>query len=152
MTKLTPPMKQLIENYTAGAVATVNEDGLPAVSPKATFVVVEDDCIAFGNIRSPGTVANIRLCPEVEVNFIDVLTRRAVRVRGTAQILDKETEGGQRLMPFFEALWAPYIELMDNFVSIAITRAELILSPAYEVGHTAEDLRRVNLEKLSKLG
>lgn len=38
--KLTQPMRTLIENYTAGAVATVNEDGTPAVSPKATFVVI----------------------------------------------------------------------------------------------------------------
>ena len=70
MNKLTPPMKTLIENYTAGAVATINAHGLPAVSPKATFVVVDDSRIAFGNIRSPGTVANIHACPEVEVNFI----------------------------------------------------------------------------------
>ena len=152
MNKLTPPMKTLIENYTAGAVATINAHGLPAVSPKATFVVVDDSRIAFGNIRSPGTVANIHACPEVEVNFIDVLTRRAVRVRGTAEVVDKACAAGQRLLPHFEALWAPYIELMDNFVSISITRAELILSPAYEIGHTAEELARVNLEKLRKLG
>ena len=41
----------------AGAVATVNADGTPAVSPKATFVVVDDQRVAFGNIRSPATVA-----------------------------------------------------------------------------------------------
>ena len=74
MSKLTEPMKRLIQNYSAGAVATLNEDGTPAVSPKATFVVIDDGCIAFGNIRSPGTVANIRSCPDVEVNFIDVLS------------------------------------------------------------------------------
>ena len=60
MTKLTAPMKRLIANYNAGSVATTNEDGTPAVSPKATFVVIDDGCIAFGNIRSPDTVANIR--------------------------------------------------------------------------------------------
>lgn len=151
MNKLTEPMKRLIENYTAGAVATVNDDGTPAVSPKATFVVVDDGCIAFGNIRSPGTVANINSRPDVEVNFIDVLTRRAVRVKGTAQVLKKESDAARRLLPAFKTHWAPYIELMDSFVDISIVNAQLILSPAYDVGHTAEELRQVNLSKLSEI-
>ena len=151
MEKLTAPMKRLIANYNAGAVGTINEDGTPAVSPKATFVVVDDGCIAFGNIRSPGTVTNIRSRPDVEVNFIDVLTRRAVRVRGRAEIVDKESEAGRRLLPAFQAHWAPYLDRMQNFVSISITHAELILSPAYDVGHTAEELRQVNLDKLAGL-
>ena len=151
MTKLTAPMKRLIANYNAGAVATINEDGTPAVSPKATFVVVDDGCIAFGNIRSPGTVANIRSRPDVEVNFIDVLTRRAVRVRGRAELVDKESEAGQRLLPAFREFWAPYLDRMQNFVSISITHAELVLSPAYDIGHTADELRRVNLDKLAGL-
>ena len=151
MEKLTAPMKRLIANYNAGAVATINEDGTPAVSPKATFVVVDDGCIAFGNIRSPGTVANIQARPDVEVNFIDILTRRAVRVRGRAEIVDKESEAGQRLLPAFREFWAPYLDRMQNFVSISITHAELILSPAYDIGHTAEELRRVNLDKLAGL-
>lgn len=151
MSTLTPPMRTLIESYSAGAVATVNADGTPAVSPKATFVVIDEGCLAFGNIRSPGTITNIRVCPDVEVNFIDVLTRRAVRVKGRAEVVEKESESGKRLLPAFEKHWAPYIDLMQSFVSISITQAELILSPAYDVGHTAEDLRRVNLEKLSNL-
>lgn len=67
-------------------MATTNEDGTPAVSPKAIFVVVDEPRIAFGNIRSPGTVANIRARPDVEVNFIDVLARRVVRVKDRAEI------------------------------------------------------------------
>ena len=107
MNKLTEPMKKLIATYSAGAVATTNEDGTPAVSPKATFVVVDDTRIAFGNIRSPGTVANIRSRPDVEVNFIDVLARRAVRVKGRAEIVEKESEAGRRMAPAFEELWGP---------------------------------------------
>jgi hypothetical protein len=39
-------MQQIIRQYSAGSVATVNADGTPAVSPKATFVVVDSRCIA----------------------------------------------------------------------------------------------------------
>ena len=149
--KLTALMKRLIANYNAGAVATTNDDGTPAVSPKATFVVIDDGCIAFGNIRSPGTVVNIRSRPDVEVNFIDVLTRRAVRVKGRAEIVEKESDAGQRLLPAFQRHWAPYLDQMQCFVSISVTHAELVLSPAYDIGHTAEELRRVNLDKLAGL-
>ena len=145
---LTEPMKRLIQNYNAGAVGTINDDGSPAVSPKATFVVIDDGYIAFGNIRSPGTVSNIRARPGVEVNFIDVLTRRAVRVRGRAEIIDKDSEAGRRLLPAFEELWAPYLEHMQEFVGISVAHAELILSPAYDIGLTAADLREVNLDRL----
>ena len=37
----------------------------------------------------------------------------------------------------------------DQFHSI--THAELILSPAYDIGNTAEELRRVNLDRLAGL-
>ena len=103
MRTLTAPMRTLIESYSAGAVATVNADGTPAVSPKATFVVIDAGCLAFGNIRSPGTITNIRACPDVEVNFIDVLTRRAVRVKGRAEIVEKGVGGGHAFAARFRA-------------------------------------------------
>lgn len=151
MNTLTEPMREIIENYSAGAVATVNEDGSPAVSPKATFVVVNDSRIAFGNIRSPQTVENVQARPKVEVNFIDVLSRKAVRIAGHATVVDKESPAGKILIPCFRDKWKPYLDVMLNFVSISITRAELILSPAYDLGHQAAELRRVNLDKLIRL-
>ncbi|MFA9418684.1 MAG: pyridoxamine 5'-phosphate oxidase family protein [Gammaproteobacteria bacterium] len=148
---LTKTMRKIITDYNAGAVATVNDDGTPAVSPKATFVIVDENCIAFGDIRSPGTVANIKQRAEVEVNFIDVLARQAVRVAGHASIVEKDSEAGQKLMPLFQQNWAPYLDAIQAFVSISITRAELILSPAYDVGYDKAELTRVNLEKLNQL-
>jgi general stress protein 26 len=150
-TILNEEMKSLITNYNAGAVATVNQDGSPAVSPKATFVIVDDGCIAYGDIRSPGTTNNIKRKPVVEIIFTDVLARRAVRVTGVASIAEKNSEQGKMLMPFFQRNWAPYLEAMQCFVSISISRAELILSPAYDVGFSKEELMKVNLEKINKI-
>lgn len=151
MAKLSELMKQIISNYNAGSVATVNDDGSPAVSPKATFVIVDDESIAYGDIRSPGTSANLLERSAVEVNFIDILARLAVRVRGSAQIVAKDSELGQRIMPHFEELWSAYIELMSDFVLISIDSAELITSPAYDVGLKRDELIKSNFEKLSKL-
>ena len=58
---LTEQMIQLISTYTIGCVATVRRDGAPAVSPKGTVIVIDDRTIAFANVRSEGTVANIDL-------------------------------------------------------------------------------------------
>jgi len=55
---LNDEMKKLIGDHSAGMVATINDDGTPSVSPKATLVILRDTEIAFGNIRSPGSPAN----------------------------------------------------------------------------------------------
>jgi len=144
-------MQKIITNYNAGAVATVNDDGTPAVSPKATFVIVDENCIAYGDIRSPGTTANIKLRSNVEVNFIDVLARQAVRVTGLASIVEKDSEQGQKLISLFQKHWGPYLDAMQTFISISITKTELIMSPAYDVGHKKAELIHVNLEKLKQI-
>jgi len=149
--KLNPVMQQFIRDFNAGAVATVNEDGTPAVSIKATFVIVDDQTIAYGDIRSPGTRANLQRLSAVEVVFTDVLARRALRVRGKADIVDKDSEQGKVLLPHFEQRWEPYVGHMSCFVKISVSRAELVLTPAYDLGFTKEELVQTNLEKLKKI-
>ncbi|MEM7292707.1 MAG: pyridoxamine 5'-phosphate oxidase family protein [Pseudomonadota bacterium] len=145
---LTDQMRQIIRNFNAASVATVNDDGTPAVSPKATFVIIDDTSTAFGNIRSPNTEKNIRTRPAVELNFVDVLARRAVRVKGEASIVEKDSESGQALMPMFEELWAPYIDKMRNFIRVDVSRAQLVTSPAYDIGLGEQELVDANFEKI----
>lgn len=147
---LTPEMKTLISNHRAGMVATINDDATPSVSPKATFVTLDESNIAFGNLRSPGTLANLRQRPALEVCFIDVLERKAVRVTGTGSIVGK-AEAEPALVAAFEKDWSDYLPHMSAFVTIAISAAEMILSPAYDLGHTADALRQSNLAKLNAL-
>lgn len=147
---LTSEMQSLITNYSAGMVATVNDDGTPSVSPKATFVILDDATIAFGNIRSPGTLANLRKRPQVEVCFIDVLTRRAVRVTGIGKAVPK-AQADPALIAAFEPSWGIYLEHMSAFVCISVDKAELILSPAYDLGLSEQELKQTNLEKLNAL-
>ena len=147
---LTDEMIKLTRDHSAGTVASINDDGTPSVSPKATFVVLDSSSIAFGNIRSPGTLANIRKRPAVEVCFIDVVLRKAIRVTGSAGVHMK-AEADARLLAAFEATWSAYLAHMSAFVKIDIRDAELILSPAYDLGFSQEDLRRTNLEKLNAL-
>lgn len=147
---LTEEMKALIRAFSAGSVATVNADGTPSVSPKATFVIVDDGTLAFGHLRSPGTLANLRANPAVEVCFTDVLSRKAVRVTGTASIVDK-VEAPQRLWDIFNEAWEDYVPYMPEFIVIKISATELILSPAYDFGFTETGLKAANLERLKML-
>jgi hypothetical protein len=87
---LTEEMKSIIRTYPVGFVASVNADGTPNLSPKGTFVVLNNTQLAFGHIRSPGTIGNIAERPMIEVNFLDVLSRKAVRLRGRAKMFSKE--------------------------------------------------------------
>ncbi|MEM6463471.1 MAG: pyridoxamine 5'-phosphate oxidase family protein [Pseudomonadota bacterium] len=147
---LTDEMQDLIRRYSAGMVATINESGSPSVSPKATFVILDPETIAFGNLRSPGTLANLRRNAAIEVCFIDVLCRKAVRVTGTGSIIAK-AKASHAMISAFEAQWADYVPRMSAFVSIAVSEAEMILSPAYDIGHTEADLKAANLARLNAL-
>lgn len=148
---LTNDMKSLIRNFSAGAVATIGEDGRPSVSPKATFVILDDTTIAFGNIRSFGTVRNLTRNPAIEVCFTDILARRAVRVTGNATIISR-AEADAALRAAFAANWEPYLDRMRSLVRIDITAAESITSPAYDIGLCESELRETNLAKLQAIG
>ena len=147
---LTPEMLRLITDHPAGMVATINENGTPSVSPKATFVIFDEQNLAFGNLRSPGTLANLRRNSAVEVCFIDVLTRKAVRVTGTGSIISK-AKASRAMLGAFEERWGENVERMSAFVTIAVSEAELILSPAYDAGYSEAELKTANLEKLNVL-
>jgi len=147
---LTDEMQNLITQHTAGMVATIRDDGTPAVSPKATFLVLNDKAIAYGDIRSPGTAKNIADRPNVEVCFIDVLTRKAVRVKGTAKKI-ATADADISLTAAFEEKWAEFLPHMSGFVKVDISAAELILSPGYDVGYTEQQLKEANLDRLNSI-
>ena len=147
---LTEEMKSIIRTYPVGFVASVNADGTPNLSPKGTFVVLNDMQLAFGHIRSPGTIGNSAERPMIEVNFLDVLSRKAVRLRGRAKMFFK---GVPEFGPLLGALsvWKGYTELMKAVVRVDIEKATLILSPAYDIGHTEAQLRARYKAKFTSL-
>jgi len=147
---LTTEMQNLIRTHTAGFVATIREDGSAAVSPKATFVVVDDRTIACGNIRSPGTASNLRRSASCEICFLDPLTRKAVRVSGNGTMIGKAV-ASKELTAVFEQYWADYLPYMTGFMVFDLTSAELILSPAYDHGATEEELATANKAKMAAL-
>ncbi|QIG50043.1 pyridoxamine 5'-phosphate oxidase family protein [Nordella sp. HKS 07] len=147
---LTEEMKAIIATYPLGFVASVNRDGTPNLSPKGTFVMLNERQLVFGHIRSPGTIGNIAERPVIEINFIDVLARKAVRLRGRAVMFSRSAPEFAEL---FAALsgWKGYTEMMKAVVRVDIDTASLILSPAYDLGHTEAQLREQYRAKFTSL-
>ena len=147
---LTEEMQTLIRNFSAGSVATVNEDGTPSVSPKATFVILDDATIAFGDIRSPGTIKNLSRNPAIEVCFTDILTRRAVRVTGRAVVVLR-SEADTLLEAAYAEDWEQYQPHVRSYVKVNVSAAQMIFSPAYDIGLSATELCATNLSKLETI-
>ncbi len=139
--KLTNFARRTIETWRLGFVATVGPGSLPNLSPKGTFVVVDDASIAFAEMRSPVTVANIRINPEVEINFVDILIRRGIRIRGRAEIHEKDSESYTELEPLFMEHWPEFQALFNLAVRVPIREIRLLTSPIYEVGGVEAELR-----------
>ncbi len=137
---LTDEMIRIAEKQRLGFVATVTQDGEPNVSPKGTFVVIDDQTLAFGEIRSPVTIRNLRERPLLEVNFVDPLARKGFRVKGSAEIYERGSDHYHEHIDRF-ARWGSLAKRIRNVVLIRVHAAQLLTSPAYDDGATEAQLR-----------
>jgi predicted pyridoxine 5'-phosphate oxidase superfamily flavin-nucleotide-binding protein len=141
MAALTDDMKRVVREQRLGFVATVSPDGTPNVSPKGTTAVWDDDHLVFADVRSPGTIANLRLNPSIEINVVDWFARSGYRFKGVATVI----ESGPR----FDELVAHYERqgLFDAprriraVVMVEVQRATALLSPAYDRDVTEDQVR-----------
>jgi len=135
-------MKRVVSEQRLGFVATVCPDGTPNLSPKGTTAVWDDDHIVFADIRSPATVANLRRNPSTEINVVDPMVRKGYRFKGVASVL---TEGAlfERILDFYRAernLDEGRIKIR-SFVLVKIDEAMPVVSPAYDLGLSEEQVR-----------
>lgn len=149
--KLPKTALAMIETWRLGFVATCSADGSPNLSPKGTFIVIDDSTIAFGEMRSPQTVANLRLNPETEINFIDVLSRKGVRIRGRAVIVEKSSDEFKNLMPDFRTIWGDLCDEFNLIVKIPVDETRPLISPIYESGCQESDLRQDWKSKIANM-
>lgn len=135
---LTDDMKRVVRQQRLAFVATVCGDNTPNLSPKGTIAVWDDDHLVFANIRSPRTVSNLHRNGAIEVNVVDPMVRKGYRFKGTATI----EESGARyeeVRDFFRArgVLNPFREV----VVIRVEQALPVTSPAYDLGHSEEEIR-----------
>ncbi|QUN32978.1 pyridoxamine 5'-phosphate oxidase family protein (plasmid) [Cupriavidus sp. KK10] len=144
---LTTDMLDVIQRAILSFVATVNDDGTPNLSPKASLFA-QNDTLFFADIASPQTIENLRRNPAISINVVDVFTRRGYRFNGMARILP--TADPERT---YVAEWVRQTNGPDypvnHVVRIDVREALSLLSPAYRFGAGAseEALREVYMAK-----
>jgi uncharacterized protein len=146
---LTDDMCRLVDAE-LGFVATVCPDGTPNVSPKGTIAVWDDDHLVFADLRSPGTVENLRANPSIEVNVVDPLARRGYRFKGMATVHTAD-DTFERAIAFYDARGTVDARgRIRGIVVIEVERALPVTSPSYDLGYTEAELRDANLRRLTE--
>ena len=143
---LTDDMKRVVRQQRLGFVATVCPDGSPNLSPKGTAAVWDDDHLVFADLASPVTMANLRHNPAVEINVVDVFSRKGYRFKGAAAIVEKETDPA-----LFEEIFQAFeqgergvhrVRLPARaYVLVKVERALALVSPGYVPGKTERETR-----------
>jgi len=136
---LTADMKRVVEEQRLGFVATVCPDGTPNLSPKGTTAVWDDDHLVFANIRSPGTLANLRQNANVEVNVVDPFLRKGYRFKGVASVLESGALYDKAIAFYKER--GSRVSAIREVVMVRVQRAHPIDSPAYDLGLTEDEVR-----------
>ena len=140
-------MKAIIAQANLGFAATVNVDGSPNLSPKVTIRPYDDNHLIFANLASPGTVENLRRDPRIEVNCIDVFSRRGYRFTGSATVHSPGDALYEDFKQTIKQELGPDTKVRDA-VLIKLDEVKPILSPAYaKEGVTEEGLRKTYLRR-----
>lgn len=130
-------MRSIVAQARLGFVATVCEDGSPNLSPKGTIRVYDDDHLAFLNQASPGTVANLRRDPRLEVNVVDFLRRRGYRFKGTAELHPPGSQVFEWIRDWLIATHGSGYPAIEA-VLVNVEQVLPLDSPAYLFGHAQE--------------
>jgi predicted pyridoxine 5'-phosphate oxidase superfamily flavin-nucleotide-binding protein len=141
-------MKRIVEAEQLGFIATVCADGTPNLSPKGTTAVWDDDHLVFADLRSPGTIENLRSNASIEINVVDQVVRKGYRFKGTADVY---TDGSvfERGVQFYETRGTVRArERIHGIVIVSVERALPLTSPAYDLGLTEDEVRARNLRRL----
>jgi predicted pyridoxine 5'-phosphate oxidase superfamily flavin-nucleotide-binding protein len=141
MAALSDDMKRVVEQQRLGFVATVCPDGTPNLSPKGTISVLDDDHLLFADLRSPGTVVNLRRNPAIEINVVDPFARKGYRFKGQGQVVETGPEF-ERLVALYSSRGvsdAP--RRIRAIVVVRVEQARPLISPGYDQ-ETSEDAMR----------
>ncbi|MDE2843170.1 MAG: pyridoxamine 5'-phosphate oxidase family protein [Chloroflexota bacterium] len=145
---LTDDMKRVVRQQRLGFVATVCPDGTPNLSPKGTASVWDDDHLLFADLASPVTMENLRHNPAVEINLVDLYSRKGYRFKGRAHIVEQEREPDlhEEIFQAYEHGQRGVHQMRlptRAYVLVTVERALPLVSPAYVPGKTERETREV---------
>jgi predicted pyridoxine 5'-phosphate oxidase superfamily flavin-nucleotide-binding protein len=150
MSEITADMKAIVRQAILSFVATVNEDGTPNLSPKASLTVV-NGTLHFADIASPRTIQNLRRNPAVEINVVDIFERRGYRFTGRASILSPGDEEYSMVADWVRATNGPEYPV-DHVVRIETSSITPLLSPAHVFADPPRDQDEIRNSYYGKYG
>ncbi len=130
--ELSTKVQQSIRESVLCWLATYGADGFPNVTPKEAFMYDPSGHLLIANIASPGSVGNIRLHPNVCASFINVLTQKGYKIKGTAQILEHPDPGFQTARQLLQKLIGTRFEII-SIIQITPKQVDPILAPSYRL-------------------
>ena len=101
--------------------------------------VWDNDHLVFANIRSPGTLANLRQNPNMEVNVVDPFLRKGYRFKGVASVLESGALYDKTIAFYKEP--GSRVRAIREIVMVRVHSAQPIDSPAYDLGLTEDEVR-----------
>jgi predicted pyridoxine 5'-phosphate oxidase superfamily flavin-nucleotide-binding protein len=136
--KISPSIQKFLNDQKLGYVATLSSDGTPNLSPKGTIIAWDDSTLAFADIRSPNTIKNLEKNPNLEINVIDPLLRKGIRIKGKGTIIKNGNS--------YEAILTHYREkgIKSPIGAIVIVEPDKILevtSPLYDLGISEQEMK-----------
>ena len=131
-------MRRVVEEQRLGYASTVCPDTTPNLSPKGTTAVWDDHHLIFADIRSPGTVENLRHNPAIEINVVDPISRKGYRFKGTGMVLTEGDLFDEALVFYGERGVEGEIRAV---VLVEVGRAMPLTSPAYDLGASEQEVR-----------
>ena len=136
---ITKEIQDFLKEQKLGYVATVSSDNVPNLSPKGTIIGLDEKHLIFAEIRSPNTIANLKINPKLEINVVDPIIRKGYRFKGNAQII---TYGDE-----FEKITSEYKKSgikskINAIVKIQVSDVEEVTSPLYDLGFSEEEIKQ----------
>jgi predicted pyridoxine 5'-phosphate oxidase superfamily flavin-nucleotide-binding protein len=89
MAKLTQEMKDMIQTQKISYVATADQRGRVNVSPKGSIFVVDDETLAFADLYSQKTRANLKVNPHIALAVVDLKALKGYQFKGKAELLEE---------------------------------------------------------------
>jgi hypothetical protein len=135
---ITSEIKNFLDTQKLGYVATVSPNGKPNISPKGTIIAWSSNLLAFADIRSPDTMANLQNNPFVEINVIDPLSRKGYLFSGTAKII-KNTSLYDEIRTHYQnnGIKSP----INSIVMVSVSSISAVTSPLYDLGKTQDEIK-----------
>jgi uncharacterized protein len=119
MGALIEQVKETLQNVKPAYVATASESGKPNVSAKGSVRIIDDDTIAFADVASPRTVANLRENDNISLIVPGNDSQKGCRIWGIGRVVN---EG--RIFDEFVSDFSAKNMTVNNVIVISVSEVE----------------------------